>query len=98
MTPRPVSLILCATALVAACQSTTTAREAEQATPQDRSAETETETPPEYLPCRDLEQALSMSDARMRRLNSRDMSSEATYLRDRNKRLIARAYECRRPS
>ncbi|MBL3560072.1 hypothetical protein [Rhodovulum sulfidophilum] len=94
MTPRPVSLILCATALVAACQSTTTAREAAQPAPQDRSAE----TPPEYLPCRDLEQALSMSDARMRRLNSRDMSSEATYLRDRNKRLIARAYECRRPS
>ncbi|MBL3608599.1 hypothetical protein [Rhodovulum sulfidophilum] len=96
MTPRPVSLILCATALVAACQSTTTAREAAQPAPQGRSAETE--TPPEYLPCRDLEQALSMSDARMRRLNSRNMSSEATYLRDRNKRLIARAYECRRPS
>ncbi|WP_155774010.1 hypothetical protein [Rhodovulum sp. MB263] len=46
---------------------------------------TEAVTPPEYLHCRDLEQALSRSDARLRRLNSRDMSSEATYWRERNK-------------
>lgn len=94
MTIRLLSLSLCSALGLAACQSA-------HAPPGSTAPEPrriEIATPPEYVRCRDLERDLALSDAKVRGFSSRDGSTEATYWRDRNKRLIARAYECRRPS
>ncbi|PTW51834.1 MULTISPECIES: hypothetical protein [Rhodovulum] len=95
---RLVSLIVCGTTVLAACQPNDTALTTGQGpTAASQARLIETETPPEYIPCSELERKLAVSDAKVRAFSSRNTSSEAIYWRDRNKRLIARAYECKRP-
>ncbi|RBO54557.1 hypothetical protein DSD19_04040 [Rhodovulum sp. BSW8] len=93
-----VSLVLCGTTVLAACQpNDTTLTTAAGMSAGSQARLIETETPPEYIPCSELERKLAVSDAKVRAFSSRNTSSEAIYWRDRNKRLIARAYECQRP-
>jgi len=73
---------------VAACQTTTAEMEGETGV--------KPTTPPEYMPCSRVSESLAYADAVVRTLHSADKSSEAVYWRDRQHRLVNRAYECSR--
>lgn len=73
---------------VAACQTTTAEVDGEPVV--------KPTTPPEYMPCSKVSEALAYADAVVRSFSSSDKSSEAVYWRDRQHRLVNRAYECDR--
>lgn len=85
---RIFSAALLSAAALAGCQTTTAQMEGETGI--------KPTTPPEFMPCAALPETLAYADAVVRRLASSDNSSEAQFWRDRQKRLVARAYECKR--
>jgi hypothetical protein len=79
---------LLSAAALAGCQTTTAETEGQSAI--------KPTTPPEFMPCAALPETLAYADAVVRRLASSDKSSEAQFWRERQRRLVARAYECKR--
>lgn len=85
---RILAAALLSAAALAGCQTTTAQMEGESAI--------KPTTPPEFMHCASVPNALAYADAVVRRLASSDKSSEAQFWRDRQRRLVARAYECHR--
>lgn len=77
--------VLCAATLTA-CETTL----------EPEAIEASQTTPPEYMRCADVPAALSYADAVVREFPATTTTSEAEYWRDRQRRLVARAYECDR--
>ena len=53
-------------------------------------------TAPEFLPCHQVDDQLAYADEAVRRISYSTAPKEAAYWENRQDRLVARAYECKR--